>query len=265
MKAAPKPFGHGLGIGDINGDGLPDILITTGWFEQPKKNADSVRWEFHPASFTPAYGGAEMYVYDVDGDGLNDVVTSLAAHDFGLAWYKQVKVDGKSVFQEKLIMGNRPADNPFGVVFSELHSVALVDMDGDGLKDIVTGKTYYSHHKNSPMWDAGAVVYWFKLQRTKKGVEWIPHKIDGEAGIGRQISVVDINGDGLPDVVLGGMVGAARAHAQGRKSEQGSLGSGAAEANEIRHPQSPFAGRDRRSTKRPAGSRTPSRARTCWS
>ncbi len=105
-------------------------------------------------------------------------------------------------------MGDRPADNPFGVVFSELHSVALVDMDGDGLKDIVTGKTYYSHHKGSPMWDAGAVVYWFQLKRTKKGVEWIPHKIDSQAGIGRQISIVDVNGDGLPDVVLGGMVGA---------------------------------------------------------
>jgi hypothetical protein len=207
-KAAPKPFGHGLGIGDINGDGLQDIIITSGWFEQPKEKPTTTKWEFHAAPFTPAYGGAEMYAYDVDGDGLNDVITSLAAHDFGLAWYKQVKVDGKITFKQHLIMGDKPADNPFGLIFSELHSVALVDMDGDGLKDIVTGKTYYSHHKQSPMWDAGAVVYWFKLERTKTGVEWIPHKIDGEAGIGRQISIVDINGDKLPDVVVGGMVGA---------------------------------------------------------
>jgi hypothetical protein len=107
-----------------------------------------------------------------------------------------------------LIMGDSPAQNRYGVVFSEPHSVALADMDGDGLKDIVTGKTYYSHHKQSPMWDAGAVVYWFRLARTDKGVDWVPYKIDGEAGIGRQVSIVDVNNDRLPDVVVGGMVGA---------------------------------------------------------
>ncbi len=94
------------------------------------------------------------------------------------------------------------------MLFSELHSVNLADIDGDGLKDIVTGKTYWSHHKQSPMWDAGAVVYWFKLARTEDGVDWIPYQADGEAGIGRQVSVTDVNADGLPDIVVGGMKGA---------------------------------------------------------
>lgn len=207
-QAAPERFGHGLGIGDINGDSLSDIIIAAGWFEQPKKSPLESRWEFHPVAFTNAYGGAEMYAYDVDGDGDNDVITSLAAHDFGLAWYEQDRSGAEPVFRQHLIMGSKPTENRYGLVFSEPHSVALADIDGDGLKDIVTGKTYYSHHKGSPLWDAGAVVYWFRLTRTEKGVDWVPYKADGEAGIGRQISIVDVNGDKLPDIVVGGMKGA---------------------------------------------------------
>src|SRR5262249_42707199 len=198
-RTAPERFGHGLGVGDVNGDGLLDVLTAEGWFEQPKSAPETSRWAFHAAPFTNAYGGAEMYAYDVDGDGHNDIITSLAAHDFGLAWYQQALTGPEPVFRQHLIVGDRARQNRYGVVFSEPHSVALVDVDGDGLKDIVTGKTYYSHHKRSPMWDAGPVVYWFRLVRTAKGVEWIPHKVDGEAGIGRQISIVDVNGDNLPD------------------------------------------------------------------
>ena len=84
-----------------------------------------------------------MYAYDVDGDGDNDVITSLSAHNFGLAWHEQIKVDGKIAFRQHLIMGSKRAENRYGILFSELHTVNLVDMDGDGLKDIVTGKTYW--------------------------------------------------------------------------------------------------------------------------
>jgi hypothetical protein len=105
-------------------------------------------------------------------------------------------------------MGTRDEEKKFGVAFSQPHAVNLADLDGDGLKDIVTGKTYWSHHTQSPMWDAGAVVYWFRLVRTGEGVDWVPYKADGEAGIGRQVTVRDVNGDDLPDIVVGGMQGA---------------------------------------------------------
>jgi hypothetical protein len=148
----------------------------------------------------------------VDGDGDHDVITGLAAHDFGLAWYEQVR-DGAGAgdpaqFRQHIIMGDRPEQNRYGLVFSEPHSVKLADIDGDGLQDIITGKTYYSHHKLSPMWDAGAVVYWFRLRRTSEGVDWVPYQADGESGIGRQLVVHDINQDGLPDLAAGGMKGA---------------------------------------------------------
>jgi len=149
-----------------------------------------------------------MYAYDVDGDGDNDVISSLAAHSYGLVWFEQIQKEERISFVPHVIMGDKPEQNPYGVLFSELHSVNLADMDGDGLKDIVTGKTYWSHHTQAPMWDAGAVVYWFKLKRGPDGIEWIPYKADGDAGIGRQVIVADLNKDGVPEILSGGMKGA---------------------------------------------------------
>ena len=96
-----KKFGHGLGVGDVNGDGRLDVLFSKGWFEQPASAAEKSRWPLHSVSFSEAYGGAEMYAYDVDGDGDNDVITSESAHDFGLSWYEQM--DGDNFKQHRIM------------------------------------------------------------------------------------------------------------------------------------------------------------------
>ena len=157
------------------------------------------------ASHFAGSGGAQMFAYDVNGDGLNDVITSLAAHGFGLAWYEQEKGGG---FKSHTIIGSRPEESRYGVKFSELHALELVDMDGDGLKDIVTGKRFWSHGRvGDPDRNDEAVIYWFGLVRSPDGVDWVPHRIDDNSGVGTQVVVGDINGDKLPDVVVGNKKG----------------------------------------------------------
>ena len=200
-------FTHGLGVGDVNGDGRMDLLEKDGWWEQPASLDGDPVWTHHPFRFSGP-GGAQMYAYDVNGDGLNDVITSLAAHAFGLAWFEQTRTDGRIGWTEHVIMGQRPDENRYGVKFSELHALDLVDMNGDGLKDIVTGKRFWSHGRlGDPDRNDEAVLYWFELTRGPEGVEYVPHRIDADSGVGTQIVAGDVNGDGRPDVVVGNKKG----------------------------------------------------------
>jgi hypothetical protein len=196
-------FTHGLGLGDVNGEGRLDLLERTGWWEQPGSLAGDPVWVFHKAPF--GAGGSQMFAYDVNGDGLNDVITALTAHEFGLAWYEQRRDGSGITFREHLIMNTKPEDNAYGVKFSEIHAIALADMDGDGLLDLVTGKRFWSHGRTGdPDRNDQAVLYWFRLARGADGaVDWVPHLIDSESGVGTQVVVGDLNSDRRPDIVVG--------------------------------------------------------------
>lgn len=194
-------FTHGFGLGDINGDGHEDIIKKEGWWENPGLDKLDAQWPYHQADFGP--GGAQMFAYDVDSDGHNDVITTLDAHGWGLAWFKQIRTDAGIKFERNLIMGENLSDNPYGVRFSQPHALELVDVDKDGVKDLVSGKRFWAHgplggfEPNAP-----AVVYWFKLDRRRDGrVHFIPYLVDDASGVGVEIATGDLTGNGYPDIV----------------------------------------------------------------
>jgi hypothetical protein len=193
-KEAPGTarFWHGLGVGDLNGDGRADVICTAGWWEQPRDD-DGRPWKFHPANL----GGpcADMIAYDVDGDGKMDVLSS-SAHNFGIWWHQQrIGKDGKRAFVQQVL---------FKELIAQTHALVCVDVDGDGLKDLVTGCRWWAHGAKG---DTGEkqrpVLYWFQAKKGSDGlVTFIPHLIDDDSGIGTQFVVTDLDGDGVPDVII---------------------------------------------------------------
>lgn len=188
--------GHGMGFGDINGDGLEDVIFKNGWYERPTENAMTQPWKHH-ADWSWDHAGSPMLVIDLNADGRNDVVWG-DGHNYGLYWMEQREPasDGSTNWRIHTIDKK----------FSQPHTMAWEDMDGDGKPELITGKRVKAHSGKDPGGLEDPVINVYRWDETlqKFGKKEV-HR--GQAGIGLQIRIADMNGDGKNDIVVPGKSG----------------------------------------------------------
>jgi len=209
-------IGHGLGVGDVNGDGRADYLNAYGWWEQPAPGTTGL-WKHHPTAFgrwgatQGGAGGAEICAFDINGDGLLDGLGPQEGHGFGLAWWEQKREAGKISFVEHQIMDNFLSKNAGDVIFTEPHASTCADVDGDGMQDLITGKRYMSHfgYSDPDPWSE-PVLYVYRGVRNKQapgGAEFVPELVSNRVGVGSHFVVTDMNNDGMPDITISANLG----------------------------------------------------------
>ena len=220
---ANPPSGQGccldvLSIGDIDGDGKPDVMVGS-------ESASGIVWYHYPSwkKYHVADGDftTDGEIVDLDGDKDGDIVISCISRD-QIEWYENTgepfvgqswirHVIGKK-FSHDLAVGDIDNDGKTDVAVFKKGSdrqlawfkapvekndnwtrvivgtpmgegLDLGDIDGDGDLDIAGGRNWYENVKGD-------------------GSIWNEHVITGNWGLDCRDIIADINGDGKSDIVL---------------------------------------------------------------
>ena len=139
----------------------------------------------------------QIRVYDVNGDGLPDIITS-SAHKYGIFWYEQVR-NGNEISWKQHVIDD---------TWTQAHAITLADLDGDGVPELITGKRFMAHNGGDPDEYGPLGVYYYSLKRGPNPV-WTKHVISYNQGVGAGVNIVavDLTGSGRRDIVTTGKFG----------------------------------------------------------
>lgn len=186
--------GHGIGWGDVNGDGRTDIVTPHGWYENVDARND--RWIWHKDwECNPGDLGVGAPVLDVDGDGRNDILFG-SGHHYGLFWLQQMPPGSPQRFVQR----------PIDTSWSQAHTLLLADLEGTHNPVLLTGKRYKAHD-HDPGAEEPLGLYYYKYNRKQQ--IWEKYVIDygAKSGTGLQLTAVDLRRTGRLDILAPGKSG----------------------------------------------------------
>ncbi len=207
INSAPSFIGKEFNIartrwvrcGDLNGDGLPDLMFSASNSNNNKekiyiyKNTSTLgNISFEILSIPISYSvdgnlAARMDIKDIDGDGLPEIAVVDISNAGGVSVFRNISTPGGAI---SFVTTPVTPFTTFGIPVLELSSIDLEDLNGDGLPELLAGK------------DERNGIYVFTNNSTSGNISFAGFTMPEAPGRTTNMKVADVDGDKKLDVVI---------------------------------------------------------------